>query len=1618
MNEGTRRRCVSGWSRTTIVLVSLLAFVVGLLPSDPATAVQVEHDNLVNRVPVEWSPNVLDGHVYAIVEVGDRTVIGGTFTEYQQYNQSTVIRDRPYLFAIHRSTGVIDQNFRPLLDGEVQTLAPGADGRSVYVGGNFRAVNGTDQRNLVKLDLTTGTVDPTFEARAQGSVLDMIRRGDRLFVGGAFSAINGVPRTVLAELDAATGEVREDLDLGFSGHKVNRNGSGRLSVLKLDVTPDGSTAVVIGNFGSVDGQQREQIALIDLLSRPARLHEWHTREFRQRTNAGDASNSTLQNWCATAFSTYMRNVDISPDGSYFVVVTTGAAVPPRLCDTASKWRTDTRGSNLQPEWVNFAGGDTFYGVGITGPAVYTGGHMRWFNNPEGRDTPGPGAVPREGIGALDPRNGMPLSWDPGRARGVGVFEFTSTDAGLWIGHDTNRVAWRQRPRATFFPNQAGTMPADSVGPIPGDLYSAPPQGSGNPAILHRVNVGGPQLFATDGGRDWGVDTAGNPSPYRVGSGGGNIASYTGTPVVDDTVPSTTPREIFNNYRWDPPALPEMRWAFPVEAGRRIAVRTYFRNAFEGTSQPGQRIFDLVLDGETVLPNYDIVADAGHLVGTMKQFDIISDGSVDLEFIHRVENPLVNAIEIIDLDLADAGPGDVQPLTRRSFDGASFGPDGTAPGSGHDWSLLRGAFMLSGTLYTGWADGKLYAQTFNGSTFGPREELELYGLTGSHFPIAGLTSMAYDEVAGRLYYTVAGQNNLYYRGFTHESQIVGPTQFTAVSGTTAGINFSAVRGMHLDVSRGHLYVGSETGELRRVDFAGGRPVAGTVQTLSGPTVDGRSWDGRGLFTYAASNYRAPNVPPVAKIRAECELLTCRFASTGSFDPDGWIGGFSWATSAGGAGSDAGFEHTFAAQGTYEVTLRVTDNRGASSTETIQVSVADPVAVMDVRCDALECTFDGSGSYDVDDGIVTYEWSFGDGATGTGSIVDHTYAGPGTFTATLTVVDDRGLSGSVSRTFRVGAPRDEIVHLGTSKDSGNRSTYQVTVPTNVRGGDSLLLWVSSNKSSVGQTPPSGVEDWTMIDTVLSNNNLRTTLWHKVAAPGDEGQPVNVLLDETAKTEVALLAYGGTDATNPIDAAAGVPETVLRASHTTPQVVASADDGWVVSYWADRTSSTETWQTPSGERVRYTGVGIGPGRVSAIATDSGPANAGVKGGITATADTASRGATMWTVALAPRGFAPEATAPVADLSVECEGLVCDFSAAGSVAGSAPITDYVWSLGDGTNASGVEVSHSFAEGGNYSVSVTVTDADGLTSVATTELTVATRPVAAFDVQCEALSCTFDGSASSGGAGELSYEWEFSDDTTLAGATVDKVFAAAGSYDVTLTVSDTLGEVGTATATVAVADAVDGIELVGVVGANRNQTSHQLTIPADVAVGDGLVMVASVASDVSVAELLGDERWEPLTDVQSGTLRTWAWQSTVQAGDAGSITGLRLSATSKTDLSLYIYRGTSPEGPVAQVAAEAETINRAEHTTPLIAEETVGATVLSYWADRSSSTDAWIPPNVGEPRYASFGVGGGRVGILAVDDHAPIAPYGGLTAQAVDSARSPSRSARATMVTFVLRPS
>ena len=162
----------------------------------------------------------------------------------------------------------------------------------------------------------------------------------------------------------------------------------------------------------------------------------------------------------------------------------------------------------------------------------------------------------------------------------------------------------------------------------------------------------------------------------------------------------------------------------------------------------------------------------------------------------------------------------------------------------------------------------------------------------------------------------------------------------------------------------------------------------------------------------------NKPPQAVIQASTREgnapLDVRFDAQYSSD-DGTIAEYRWSfgdptSPQSEIGSLA--VHTFTHPGTYIVKLSVIDDDGAVDSQQIAIVVTDapPVAAASVSNDAplpgVEVVFSAEASYDLHGDIVSYHWEFGDGTTGTGVTIRHTYIQGGYKVATLTVTDETG------------------------------------------------------------------------------------------------------------------------------------------------------------------------------------------------------------------------------------------------------------------------------------------------------------------------------------------------------------------------------------------------------------------------------------------------------------------------------------------------------------------------------------------------------------------------------------------------------------------------------------
>jgi PKD repeat protein len=142
--------------------------------------------------------------------------------------------------------------------------------------------------------------------------------------------------------------------------------------------------------------------------------------------------------------------------------------------------------------------------------------------------------------------------------------------------------------------------------------------------------------------------------------------------------------------------------------------------------------------------------------------------------------------------------------------------------------------------------------------------------------------------------------------------------------------------------------------------------------------------------------------------------------------------------------------------------------------------------------------------------------------------------------------------------------------------------------------------------------------------------------------------------------------------------------------------------------------------------------------------------------------------------------------------------FDASASSGGlGAAITSYVWDFGDNSSGTGVAPTHQYSLPGAYQVKLTVTNSSGLSHSVTKAITIGAgaAPTANFvfspNSPSVGVSIFFNGSSSTAGLGHriVQYDWDFGNNVRRSGVSVSNSYSAAGVYNVTLTVTDEVGQ-------------------------------------------------------------------------------------------------------------------------------------------------------------------------------------------------------------------------------------
>lgn len=577
-----------------------------------------------------------------------------------------------------------------------------------------------------------------------------------------------------------------------------------------------------------------------------------------------------------------------------------------------------------------------------------------------------------------------------------------------------------------------------------------------------------------------------------------------------------------------------------------------------------------------------------------------------------------------------------------------------------------------------------------------------------------------------------------------------------------------------------------------DFGNGQTATGATAFTTYPAVgeydvsltvtdtDGTSHSTTQTITVTERPNQAPSAVIAASGTTGNAPFTLNVDGSASSDSDGTIASYAWDFGNGETATGATASTTYADEGTYTVTLTVTDDKGATGTTTRQITVnptpnVAPTAVIRTVSASgtipLTVNLSATNSTDSDGSVVGYAWDLGNGTTSTAPTVQAVYTEAGTYTVTLTVTDDDGDTGVQQLEIEVSEDPN-LAPSAAFSTSPTTGVAPLTVSVDGSGSEDIDGSIVSYAWNFGNGQNASGATASATYSLPGTYQVRLTVTDNRGATSTATETVTVSAPPNQSPVAAVAA-------SPNAGAAPLLVRLSSAGTTDP-------DGSISSYaWDFGNGSTSTQPNP-------TAVYNTPGTylVSLTVTDNeGATNIRTT---TVTVGAVNQLPTASIVASALTGPAP--------LTVNVNG-------ANSVDPDGSIVSYAWSFGNGQTATGPTASVTYTTAASYQIRLTVTDNNGGTRSVTTTVVVSganVAPVASFTalptsgpapllVQVDATSSVDpDGSIAS-------YRWDFGNGVTATGARTQVTYPVAGNYVLKLTVTDNRGATHTATETIIV---------------------------------------------------------------------------------------------------------------------------------------------------------------------------------------------------------------------------
>ena len=533
--------------------------------------------------------------------------------------------------------------------------------------------------------------------------------------------------------------------------------------------------------------------------------------------------------------------------------------------------------------------------------------------------------------------------------------------------------------------------------------------------------------------------------------------------------------------------------------------------------------------------------------------------------------------------------------------------------------------------------------------------------------------------------------------------------------------------------------------------------GTTPTLQNPsttyltpgtynvslTVSGPGGSNTKTVTAFITVYNQPTVNFATIDTAGCPPLQVQFTNTSVPNAPGGMQ-YSWDFGDGSASTVTTPSHSYTAPGFYSPSLVVTNSYGCSKTlvRNSYIDVYTPPAggflpMTGVFCHppaVVNFTSQSSGTP-----TLTTAWTFGDGGTGTGAAVTHSYTTAGTYSVKAITTDGHGCKVTVTHATGV------VIYPGGS----------FTVPASGCLYDTIHF--------ANTSPGALSSSWSFGDGGISTNANPTHIYNTAGT-------FNVRLITDLGGCLDTLTQAITIHPQP---GSGFTATPLFPCDTPASIQFTSTGAGVSWSWVFGDGTTGTGANPVHVYHQYgldSAMLITTSAFGCRDTVLRLSYLHIYGHNLSIVDTPGAGCAPITVHFASQltGFIPNTPA-----------FTWPF----------PITSYDWSFGDGSPNSSLDSPiHTYTNPGTFNVTLTVTTGNGCTFSRTIQVMAGTHPVASFYAAptpvCVKSTVTYTSTSTNVGPG-TNYFWAFGDGTTslTAGVTTSHSYSNPGTYTVTLTV-------------------------------------------------------------------------------------------------------------------------------------------------------------------------------------------------------------------------------------------